>query len=191
MSKPALAAAVAAAVLAAPAAAQAHVTLNPREVTAGAFTVMTVRVPNERDNKGTVKVDVRFPDGFYTLAYKKVPGWKAKITREKLDEPVERDGLKITSRSAASSGRATEQGRDHQARPVRGVPDLRPGPRGRGRLLPDLPGVPDLPRRRARPLDRRARVRAPRAAGEAARRRVGAGGSAGPPIMFPRPLAHL
>ena len=74
MTKPVLAATVAAAVLAAPAAAQAHVTLNPREVTAGAFTVMTVRVPNERDNKGTVKVDVRFPDGFYSLSYKKVAG---------------------------------------------------------------------------------------------------------------------
>jgi periplasmic copper chaperone A len=96
MHKSALAATVAAAVLAAPVAAQAHVTVNPREVTAGSFTVMTVRVPNERDNKGTVKVDVRFPDGFYSLAYKKVPGWKAKITREKLDQPVEREGLKIT-----------------------------------------------------------------------------------------------
>lgn len=96
MRKPVLAAAVAAAVLAAPAAAQAHVTLNPREATAGAFQVLTVRVPNERDTKGTVKVDVRFPDGFYFLSYKKVPGWKVKIFREKLDRPVEREGLKIT-----------------------------------------------------------------------------------------------
>ena len=96
MSRSVLAAATAAAVLAAPAVAQAHVTLNPREAMAGAFQVMTVRVPNERDDKGTVKVDVRFPDGFYTLSYKKVPGWKAKITRETLDKPVEREGLKIT-----------------------------------------------------------------------------------------------
>jgi uncharacterized protein YcnI len=96
MKKSALAAATVVAVLAAPAAAQAHVTLNPREVTAGAFQVMTVRVPNERDNKGTVKVDVRFPDGFYSLSYKKVQGWKVKIHREKLDQPVEREGLRIT-----------------------------------------------------------------------------------------------
>ena len=27
----------------------------------------SVRVPNERDDKGTIKVDVRFPDGFYFL----------------------------------------------------------------------------------------------------------------------------
>ena len=192
MRKPVLAATVAAAVLAAPAAAQAHVTLNPREVTAGAFTVMTVRVPNERDDKGTVKVDVRFPDGFYFLSYKKVPGWKAKITREKLDTPVEREGLKITRADQPRRlDRQPQEGRDHQARPVRGVPDLRPGPRGRGRLLPHLPGLPDLPRRRARPLDRRARGRAPRAPREAARAARRRAGSSGPPVMFPRPLAHL
>ena len=68
MRKSALAALTAAAVLAAPAVAQAHVTLNPREVTAGSFTVMNVRVPNERDDAGTTKVDVRFPDGFYSVS---------------------------------------------------------------------------------------------------------------------------
>ena len=97
MKKSALAALTAAAVLAAPAVAQAHVTLNPREVTAGSFTVMNVRVPNERDDTGTTKVDVRFPDGFYSLLYKKVPGWKVKVYKEKLDQPVEREGgLKVT-----------------------------------------------------------------------------------------------
>jgi periplasmic copper chaperone A len=100
MNKSALAAATAVAVLAAPAVAEAHVTLNPREVTAGSFTVMNVRVPNERDDAGTVKVDVRFPDGFYSVLYKKVPGWKVKVVKEKLDQPVEREGLKITEQVA-------------------------------------------------------------------------------------------
>jgi uncharacterized protein YcnI len=100
MKKSALAAATAVAVLAAPAVAQAHVTLNPREVTAGSFTVMNVRVPNERDDAGTVKVDVRFPDGFYSVLHKKVPGWKVKVVKEKLDQPVEREGLKITEQVA-------------------------------------------------------------------------------------------
>ena len=100
MKTSALAAATAVAVLAAPAVAQAHVTLNPREVTAGSFTVMNVRVPNERDDAGTTKVDVRFPDGFSTVLYKKVPGWKVKVVKEKLDQPVEREGLKITEQVA-------------------------------------------------------------------------------------------
>ena len=96
MKRSVLATATAAAVLAAPAVAQAHVTLNPREVTAGSFTVMNVRVPNERDDAGTVKVDVGFPDGFYSVLYKKVPGWKVRVVKEKLDRPVEREGVQVT-----------------------------------------------------------------------------------------------
>ncbi len=95
MKKSLIAAGIAAAILAAPAAASAHVTLNPREATPGSFTVLTVRVPNERDHKGTVKVDLRLPDGFYFLSYKKVPGWKAKLTRESLTTPVDLEGFTV------------------------------------------------------------------------------------------------
>jgi periplasmic copper chaperone A len=76
------------AALAIPAAASAHVTVNPREVAAGSFSVMTVRVPNERDNKGTKKLTLTLPDGIFSLSYKKVPGWKIKATKRKLDTPV-------------------------------------------------------------------------------------------------------
>ena len=127
MSRSVLAAATAAAVLAAPAAAQAHVTVNPREVTAGAFQVMTVRVPNERDDKGTVKVDVRFPDGFYSLSYKKVPGWKVKIhAREARPAGRARGPEDHRADHARRLDGQPQEGRDHQARPVRGVPDLGP-----------------------------------------------------------------
>jgi len=88
-------AAVAAAALAVPAAASAHVTLQPRQATAGSFSKMDVRVPNERDNKGTIKVDVRLPDGFYFLSYQKVPGWKARVFKERLDQPVDLGGFQV------------------------------------------------------------------------------------------------
>ena len=88
-------AAVAAAALAVPAAASAHVTLNPREATAGSFGKLDVRVPNERDNKGTIKVDVRLPDGLYFLSYQKVPGWKVRVYKEKLDQPVDLGGFSV------------------------------------------------------------------------------------------------
>jgi periplasmic copper chaperone A len=94
--KKSLVAATAAALLAVPATASAHVTVNPREAPAGGFTVLDVRVPNERDNKGTVKVELRLPDGFYFLSYKKVPGWKVRLTRERLDTPVDLHGLSIS-----------------------------------------------------------------------------------------------
>ena len=95
MKKSLIAAGAAAALLLVPAAGSAHVTVNPREAVPGAFTVMNVRVPNERDHKGTVKVDLRLPDGFYFLSYKKVPGWKAKLTRERLDKPVQLEGFAV------------------------------------------------------------------------------------------------
>jgi uncharacterized protein YcnI len=91
----ALAAALATASLALPAAASAHVTVNPRTAEPGSFSILTVRVPNERDNKGTVKVDLRLPDGFYFLSYKKVIGWNVKLTKEKLAAPVEVEGFPV------------------------------------------------------------------------------------------------
>ena len=85
----------AAASLAAPAVAAAHVTVNPREMAAGSYGVLNVRVPNERDDKGTRKVDLRLPAGVYSLSYKKVAGWKATVTRKKLSKPVDLNGFKV------------------------------------------------------------------------------------------------
>ena len=88
-------AAVAAAALLAPAAAQAHVTLQPDTAPAGGFTRLDVRVPNERDDAGTTKVDVQLPPGFIAASYEPVPGWKVKLTRSKAAEPIDAgEGLK-------------------------------------------------------------------------------------------------
>jgi periplasmic copper chaperone A len=88
-------AAVVLALALAPAAA-AHVTLQPEEATAGDFTRLDVRVPNERDNASTTKVDVRFPAGFIFVSTEPVPGWQAEVTMRKLDQPVEQFGERIT-----------------------------------------------------------------------------------------------
>lgn len=71
------------------AAAQAHVTIQPGEVPAGSFTRIDVRVPTERDDAGTTKVDVELPDGFYFASYEPVAGWDVEVTKETLAEPVE------------------------------------------------------------------------------------------------------
>jgi uncharacterized protein YcnI len=84
-------AAVAASALAAPAAAEAHVTLQPNTAAAGSFTVENVRVPNERDNVSTVKVDVQLPHGFVSVSYEPKAGWSAKVTKAKLAKPVQTD----------------------------------------------------------------------------------------------------
>jgi uncharacterized protein len=91
-----LAAATAVAMLAVPAAAQAHVTLQPTSAPAGAFMVMDVRVPTERDNASTAKVDVRFPAGFASASYQAVPGWRVQVIKKKLATPVQTDDGPIT-----------------------------------------------------------------------------------------------
>jgi periplasmic copper chaperone A len=84
------------AVLALAPTAVAHVTLQPEEAPAGGFTRLDVRVPNERDNADTTKVDVQFPPGFLSVSTEPVPGWNIKITKRKLDKPVEQFGEQVT-----------------------------------------------------------------------------------------------
>jgi uncharacterized protein YcnI len=70
-----------AALLALPAAASAHVTIQPKEQPAGGFTVINVRVPNETDDTDTTQVRVQMPDGFESASYEPVAGWKVKVVR--------------------------------------------------------------------------------------------------------------
>lgn len=84
------------AALALPAAAGAHVTLQPSEAAAGSYTVLDVRVPNESEDANTTKVDVQFPPGFASASYQPVPGWSVKVIREKLPKPVQTDDGPIT-----------------------------------------------------------------------------------------------
>ncbi len=76
--------------------AQAHVTLQPNTAPAGQFTRLDVRVPNERDDAPTTKVDVQMPDGFASVSYEPVPGWTVKVTSGPLDNPIQTDDGEIT-----------------------------------------------------------------------------------------------
>ncbi len=87
-----VAAVVATATLAFPALASAHVTIQPSTAPADGFTRLDVRVPNERDDAGTTKVDLQLPPGFAFVSYEPRPGWKVTLKRVKLDEPVEVEG---------------------------------------------------------------------------------------------------
>jgi uncharacterized protein YcnI len=78
--------------------ASAHVTAQPPEQPAGGFTVVSIRVPNERP-EATEKVEVQFPEGITSVRTKPVDGWTADIKMEKLDEPID-DG---------HGGKVTEQ----------------------------------------------------------------------------------
>jgi len=96
MNRKTILAVTAAAALALPATASAHVTMQPSEAPAGGFTVVNVRVPNERDDAGTSKVTVQLPDGFAGASYEKVPGWTVKVTLGKAPKPIDMEGEKVT-----------------------------------------------------------------------------------------------
>jgi uncharacterized protein YcnI len=76
------------AILAAAGPAIAHVTVQPNEAKSGSFAKFVVRVPNERDDAGTVKVEVKFPDLTF-VSFQDVPGWERATTMRKLASPVE------------------------------------------------------------------------------------------------------
>lgn len=79
-----------------PAGASAHVTLQPDEAVAGDYTVIDVRVPNERDSAATTKVDVQFPAGFASASYQRVDGWSVEVKTSKLAEPLSGHGEQIS-----------------------------------------------------------------------------------------------
>jgi periplasmic copper chaperone A len=72
-----------------PAAAVAHVTIQPGEWEPGAFATMVVRVPNERDDAETTTVSVQFPENVLTARFQAHPTCEREVEREALDQPVE------------------------------------------------------------------------------------------------------
>ena len=76
--------------------ATAHVTVQPEEVPAGGFTRLDLRVPTERDDASTTKVEVQLPPGFLSVSTEPVPGWESKIVKRKLDKPVEQFGEQVS-----------------------------------------------------------------------------------------------
>jgi periplasmic copper chaperone A len=84
-----------AAALLAPASAQAHISLHPNTIPAGAFATLDVRVPGEQEGAHVTKVDILFPAGFTGVDYENVPGWSVKVIEAKLATPISEDGETI------------------------------------------------------------------------------------------------
>jgi periplasmic copper chaperone A len=86
---------LAATMLVVPASAQAHISLHPNTIPAGAFATLDVRVPGEQEGAYVKKVDTLFPQGFTGVDYENVPGWTAKVIEAKLATPIVEDGETI------------------------------------------------------------------------------------------------
>ncbi|KPI21808.1 nuclear export factor GLE1 [Actinobacteria bacterium OK074] len=105
--------AAATAVLALAGPASAHVSVEP-EGTApqGGYAIIDFRVPNERDDASTTKLEVSFPTDtpFVDAMPQPVEGWKAKVTTTKLDKPVTVSGQQIEEAVSKVTWTATGKG---------------------------------------------------------------------------------
>ncbi|MEU8540065.1 YcnI family protein [Streptomyces sp. NPDC048717] len=91
-------AAAASAVLLLSGTAFAHVSVQPQgEAAQGGYATVNLKVPNERDNASTVKIELSFPADhpLASVMPQPVPGWKVDVTRSKLAKPLETHGEKI------------------------------------------------------------------------------------------------
>jgi uncharacterized protein YcnI len=91
---------VAAAALLAPACAQAHISIHPNVIPAGAFATIDVRVPGEQQGAFVKRVDMLFPAGFTSVQFQSVPGWSVRVLERKLVKPLVEDGESVGSRVA-------------------------------------------------------------------------------------------
>ncbi|WP_330239546.1 YcnI family copper-binding membrane protein [Streptomyces sp. NBC_00525] len=78
--------------------ASAHVSVQPQgEAAKGGYAVINFKVPNERDNASTTKLEVNFPTDhpLASVMPQPVPGWDIEVTKSKLAEPLEMHGKTI------------------------------------------------------------------------------------------------
>jgi periplasmic copper chaperone A len=78
--------------------ASAHVGVQPQgEAAKGGYATVNFKVPNERDNASTVKLEVSFPTDhpLASVSPQPMPGWTIVVTRSKPAEPLHVHGKKI------------------------------------------------------------------------------------------------
>jgi uncharacterized protein YcnI len=95
-----------------PAAASAHLSVQPEVLEGGGFSVVSFRVPNERDDASTVRLRVLFPADhpLGSVQTTPVPGWRVTTATRELEEPVELFGSKLTEVISQVTWTATGRG---------------------------------------------------------------------------------
>lgn len=101
--------------------ASAHVSVQPQgEAAKGGYAVINFKVPNERDDASTTKLEVNFPTDhpLASVMPQPVPGWDIKVTTSKLAKPLEMHGKKINEAVSkvtwTAAGSKIEPGRFQQ-----------------------------------------------------------------------------
>lgn len=72
-----------------PTVAQAHISLHPNTIPAGAFVTLDVRVPGEQEGAYAYEIDMQIPPGFTQIDTQNVPGWSVKEIVTKPAKPIQ------------------------------------------------------------------------------------------------------
>ena len=80
--------------------ADAHVTVSPNTATKGGYATLNFKVPNERDNASTTKLEVDFPEAypFASISVQPKAGWTYKVEKAKLATPISNHGQQVDQR---------------------------------------------------------------------------------------------
>ncbi|GAA2432035.1 YcnI family protein [Streptomyces pulveraceus] len=100
--------------------ASAHVSVQPQgEAAKGGYATVNFKVPNERDNAATTKVEVNFPTDhpLASVMPQAVPGWDIAVTKSKLAKPLEMHGQKINEAVSKVTWTATGDKDERGIRP--------------------------------------------------------------------------
>ncbi|MEO3751795.1 YcnI family protein [Streptomyces sp. B6B3] len=78
--------------------AAAHVSIDPGEAEQGSYSVLNVKVPNERDNASTIRLELHLDPEHpvSSVMPEPVPGWEVSVETAELEEPMEVHGSEIT-----------------------------------------------------------------------------------------------
>ena len=91
----------------------AHVSVQPEgEAAKGGYATIDFKVPNERDNAATAKVEVNFPTDhpLASVMPQPIDGWSVKVTKSKLAKPLTMHGEKIDEAVSKVTWTATGKG---------------------------------------------------------------------------------
>ncbi|MEU7528085.1 YcnI family protein [Saccharothrix sp. NPDC042600] len=112
--------------------ASAHVTVSPGTAEPGGYARVVFRVPNEREDASTTRLEVTLPTDhrFRSVSVQPVPGWTASTTKEKSDQPAGEEGSSDVVTAIAWEGGTVLPGQ-FQEFPV----SLGPLPKTEGKLV--------------------------------------------------------
>jgi uncharacterized protein YcnI len=79
--------------------ASAHVTVNPKDATQGGYAKLAFRVPNEKDNASTTKLEIVLPTDkapIASVSTRPVPGWTVAVEKTTLATPLKVHDSEVT-----------------------------------------------------------------------------------------------